>query len=104
MIFEPFEPRVKSVGLNLIGDDPTVATIYVSTTTDKGFTNNNNFIPLTDYLVTFGPGEILKSVPIQILYNAQADGDRKFGIVAKDDKGRMLAKGSFTVVDNQSTD
>ena len=82
------------------GFDQAPATVYLTTTSDRGFPNQNDFASVTNQPVVLAQGMTGTSIPIAILDNAIFEPTETFGVVLRDSKGRLLASGTFQVFDN----
>ncbi|MEZ5960602.1 MAG: Calx-beta domain-containing protein [Hyphomonadaceae bacterium] len=87
------------------GDLPA-ETIYASTTTNQGSSNNGDYTGLLNQAITFSSGQTTRSVTIVIANDALAESDETFGVViqrnASDSVDTFLASALFTIQDNDS--
>jgi hypothetical protein len=82
------------------GQDTTQQTVYLSTTEDAGFANNNDFGGLTDHALAFDDSPQQKQLSLTTIDDANDEPDKTFGVVLRDEQGRLLAQAQFTIFDN----
>ncbi len=82
-------------------------TVYVSTAETEGFTNNNNYVGITDQPLVFAESETSRTVTLTVTDNGVIEPNRRFGLIVQanssDPQTTYLAKSIFTVIDDDGT-
>jgi murein DD-endopeptidase MepM/ murein hydrolase activator NlpD len=81
-------------------------TIYVSTTQTEGYSNSGDYTGIGNQAVSFGSGQISRTVPVTILDDSTMENNETFGFIVQrntsDPVTTYLAKSTFTIVDDDS--
>jgi hypothetical protein len=83
------------------------ATVYVSTTTNQGSSNNNDYTGLSNSALSFSSGQTSKTVTINVTNDAVAESTETFGVIVQanssDPITTFLDSSTFTITDDDST-
>jgi uncharacterized membrane protein len=79
-------------------------TIFASTTTNQGFSNNSDYNGLLNQTVSFASNQTSQTVSISIINDSIVESNETFGFIVQrnssDPATTFLASSSFTIVDN----
>lgn len=85
----------------------TEETIYATTTQEYGSTNNSDYTSLLKQPFTFGAGEAIKTIPVNILPDSVTESDESFGLIVQtnptDPNSTFLTSTTFTIQNSTTT-
>jgi pimeloyl-ACP methyl ester carboxylesterase len=81
-------------------------TVYVSTTTTEGSSNNSDYVGINSQAVSFSSNQSSRTVTVTITNNSTVESSETFGFIvqrnASDPVGTYLAKRTFTITDDDA--
>ncbi|HET7679066.1 MAG TPA: S8 family serine peptidase [Xanthobacteraceae bacterium] len=81
-------------------------TVYVSTAESENSSNQGDFVTIPKTAITFAPGVLSRPVKVTVNPDTTDEGDETFALIvqknASDPVTTYLAKGTFTIVDDDS--
>jgi len=82
-------------------------TVYVSTTTTEGFSNNSDYNGILNQVLTFNAGQTSKTVTVSTTNDSTIETNETFGIIVQqnssDPVGTYLDKSTFTILNDDNT-
>ena len=85
----------------------TEETLYVTTTQEYGSTNNSDYTSLLKQPFTFGAGEAIKTIPVNILLDSITESDESFGLIVQtnptDPSSTFFTSTTFTIQNSTTT-